>query len=261
MRSCRRSVLRHAGYALLGLLWCTGALAQQIPSASQQFSPSAGMQMDAMQMNDAALYGALLIDQLEVGAANAGASAAWEAEGWYGGDYDKLWVRTEGEQGATAGQDADLELLWERIVTRWWSADAGLREDFGAGPARTWAAAGVRGMAPYDIAVEATGYAGEDGRTAARLRLESELLLSERVVLQAELEANAYGKSDPARRVGAGLADVAAGVRVRYEVRRDLGPYLGVTYTGLCGSTASQALAAREPTRGLQVVVGMRALL
>jgi len=255
----------------LGLACSAGALAQaisagstspdQLEGAPVSTAPMSAMQMSAMQMNDAALYGALMIDQLELRDADRGASAAWQAEGWYGGDYDKLWVRTEGEEGATPAESADLELLWDRVISSWWSVQAGGREDLGTGPSRSWAAAGVRGLAPYDIAVEATGYVGDDGRTAARLRIESELLITERVVLQAELEANAYGESDGERRLGRGLADVDAGLRWRYDLRRDLGPYLGVAFTGLCGATAERARAAHEPTRALQVVAGVRALL
>jgi len=77
----------------------------------------------------------------------------------------------------------------------------GGRQDFGAGPARTWAAIGVQGLAPYWFNTEATFYVGEQGRTAMRLKSEYELLFTQRLILQPEAEANLYGKSDPGRQL------------------------------------------------------------
>ena len=74
---------------------------------------------------------------------------AWDAQGWYGGDYNKLWIKTEGRyvgSGAERGvRDADLEALFDRVIARWWNLQAGLRQDIGSGQARTWLALGIAG--------------------------------------------------------------------------------------------------------------------
>ncbi|MGH8260898.1 MAG: copper resistance protein B, partial [Steroidobacteraceae bacterium] len=109
----------------------------------------------AMLMDDTRLFGRVLLDQLEWRHAGASDAGAWDVEGWYGGDVDKLWISTEGEQtgstAANAGAEsgARAELLWGRALGRWWNLQAGVREDFTDGPARTWAAVGVEGLAPY----------------------------------------------------------------------------------------------------------------
>jgi copper resistance protein B len=212
-----------------------------------------------MQMDDTAHLGMVLLDQLEWRHSSGHDAGVWDAQGWYGGDYDKLWLKTEGEHAGGQTEGARVELLWDRIVTRWWSVQAGAREDLGGGPPRAWAALGVQGLAPYWFDVEATLYAGESGRTAARLKTEYDLLLTQRLILQPQIELNFYGKPDPARRLGSGLSDLDAGIRLRYELRRELAPYVGVTWRELYGGTADQARAAGASTGGVQLAVGLRA--
>jgi copper resistance protein B len=214
--------------------------------------------VQVMQMDDSANTGKVLLDQFEWRNTAAGSAAVWEGEGWYGGDYDKLWLRTEGEGVQGSSEDARVELLWDRVIARWWNLQAGGREDFGNGPARSWAAAGVQGLAPYWFDVEATLYAGDAGRTAARVRVEYELLFTQRLVLQPEAEVNLYGKSDPARQLGPGLADLDAGLRLRYEIRRELAPYVGVAWRRLFGATAERARAAGASASDVQLLAGVR---
>ena len=103
-------------------------------------------------------------------------------------------------------------MLWDRIVTRWWSLQGGARYDFGGGAGKGWAALGVQGLAPYWINVEATVYAGDAGSLAARFKAETDLRFTQRLILQPELELNAYSRADRAREQGAGLSDVDAGL-------------------------------------------------
>ncbi len=87
---------------------------------------------------------------------------------------------------------------WNHNLATFWSTQLGARQDFGDGPQREWTAFGVQGLAPYWFEVEATAYVGPSGRTAARLRADYEMLFTQRLILQPELETNLYGKTDPA---------------------------------------------------------------
>lgn len=84
-----------------------------------------------------------------------------------------------------------------------------------------------------------TLYVGNDGNFAGRLTGSYDLLLSQRWIVQPEAELNFYNKDDPGRRIGSGLSDLDAGVRLRYEVRRKFGPYIGFAYNGTYGNTAN----------------------
>jgi len=211
----------------------------------------------AMDMNDAAAIGLLSLDQLEWRTLAPANSTVWQGEGWFGNDYDKLWARSEGEAFAGA-TDARAELFWDHAIARWWNVEIGGREDFGAGPARGWAAFGVRGLAPQRVDVEATLYAGAAGRTAARLKIEYELLFTQRLALQPEMEMNVYGRADPARDIGAGVADLEVGLRLRYELRREFAPYAGVVWARHYGASGNDLGAAAAGSNNFSLAVGLR---
>ena len=254
------------------LLWATallsagGAIAEEPgsdhvppdPPASELHAQSAGEMTRMMEMNDAAAIGKLLIDQLEWRQGDGENGPAWDAQAFYGTDYDKLWFKTEGVRVGSTTEDARAELLWDRIFSRWWSLQAGGRHDFGNGASRDWLALGVAGLAPYFFTIEATAYVGDAGRTAARFRTEYELLFTQRLILQPEFELNAYGKDDPERHIGAGFSELQLGLRLRYEIRREFAPYLGVAWLRSLGKTADLMRDAGEDTSVFQVVAGVR---
>ncbi|MGH8505490.1 MAG: copper resistance protein B [Stenotrophobium sp.] len=214
--------------------------------------------MRGMDMYDKTPLGMLLIDQLEVFHGRDGNGQSWEAEGWYGNDSDKLWVRTEGERSHGKLEDGDLEAFWNHNIATYWSTQLGARQDIGTGPNRSWAAFGVQGIAPYWFDLEATGYVGPSGRTAARLRAEYELLFTQRLILQPELETNLYGKDDPQQRIGSGVSDVQFGMRLRYEFQRQFAPYIGVNWLRRTGVTAEYARQDGQSVLDRQIVVGLR---
>ncbi len=212
-----------------------------------------------MQMDDTARTGKVLFDQFEWRTTSEGNAAVWDTAGWYGGDDNKVWLKTEGERVAGTTQGARADLLWDHTSTRRWDVQAGLRQDFGDGPPRTWVAIGLQGLAPYWFDTEATFYVSEQGRTALRLKSEYELLLTQRLILQPEGEANIYGKADPARQLGSGLADLEIGLRLRYEIVRQFAPYIGVVWSRNFGGTANYVREAGGDPSDVQFVVGLRA--
>ena len=206
--------------------------------------------------NDA--IGKLLIDQLEAFDGRDGHGQSWELGGWYGTDENKLWIRSEGERSAGKVQGGDAEVFWNHAIATYWGRQLGVRHDFGAGPGRTWAAFGVEGLAPYWFELEATAYVGAAGRTAARLRVEYELLFTQRLVLQPEAEINLYGRNDPQRHIGHGVSDVQFDLRLRYEIRRQFAPYIGVNWVRRVGTSADYARQDRLPVLDRQWLAGIR---
>jgi copper resistance protein B len=228
--------------AIASLTVSGSALAQHVPpDAPQNPLPhqSYEQMVEMMRMDDTERYGRVTVDQLEWQNADH-ADVAWDVQAYYGGDYDKLWLKTEGVHEQHE-DEVRVEALWNRIVTAWWSAQAGVRQDFGDAPSRTWLALGIEGLAPQWFDVEATIYVGEEGRTAFRADVSYDLLLSQRLVLQPQIEADVYGKDDPERGIGSGLSDIEAGLRLRYEIRREFAPYVGVHWVRRFGETADFA--------------------
>jgi len=214
--------------------------------------------IDLMEMSDDAPYGLILLDQLEWREHDENNALAWELQAFYGTDYDKVWLETEGEH-VSGEEEGRAELLWDRIISSWWSVQAGVRYDFGEGPARTWASVGMQGLAPYFFEIDAALYLAEQGRTAARFSAGHDLLITQRLILRPELELNLYGKDDPANGIGSGLSDVELGLRLRYEIRRELAPYIGMHWSRKFGKTADLARAVGEDDSDLVIVAGLRA--
>ena len=211
-----------------------------------------------MQMDDTRRFGTMLLDEFEWRDSNGGAASAWDVRAWYGDDYNRVRFKSEGQRAGGAARDGRAELLWDRVVARWWSAQLGVRQDFGEGPARTWLAFGFEGLAPYWLDTEATLYVGDQGRTAARLRAEYDLLLTQRLIVQPHAELNLYGQADPRRQIGPGLSGLDLSLRLRYELRRELAPYVGVVWSRLFKGTADQARAAGGSNSDVQLVAGLR---
>lgn len=200
----------------------------------------------------------LLFDRLEAREADRGSLQGWDLSGWVGHALRRVWIRSEGERRSGSTEEADLEVLWGRSVTRWWDVVAGGRQEFEPGPAQTWAAFGVQGLAPYRFELDATAYVGEAGRTAGRLAAEYELLITNRLILQPRIELNWYGRSDLERAIGSGLSTGEAGLRLRYEIRREIAPYVGVMKEKKFGRTADLFRAAGDDPSETRFVAGIR---
>ena len=186
----------------------------------------------------------------------------WNAEAWAGTDSNRFWLKSEGETDSKGRvEEGQHEFLYDKPITSFFDLQAGLRSDIDSGAGRNWAALGIEGLAPLFFHVSATGYASSAGHYAAKVEGNYDLLLTQRLILQPELELNFYSKSDPARGLGSGLADLDSGLRLRYEFSRKFAPYIGVAYENRFGSTAALARAAGEKPSNLRFTFGLRAWL
>lgn len=197
-------------------------------------------------------------DRLEWQDADEGSALGWDLNGWVGGDIDRLAFRSEGERLNGHTEEAELQLLWSHAIGPWWETAAGVRQDFKPGSPQTWAAFGVQGMPLYGLETEATVFLGEAGQSALRLGAEYDILLTNRLILQPAAEANLYGRNDDERGVGSGLSDLELGLRLRYEIRRELAPYIGVNWTRAYGNTADLLREDDEDVDEARLVAGIR---
>lgn len=209
-------------------------------------------------VHDDSIHYLVLFDRLEWQSGGDGRFGI-DSEGWAGFDRDRLWFRLEGEADEGRAGETQLQALYGRQIARWWDLVAGVRQDFGPGPNRTWAAVGIQGLAPYWFDVEATAFIGDSGRTAVRVETEYELLLTNRLVLQPLLGLEINGTPDRERGIGAGLSTSEAGLRLRYEIRREFAPYIGVAWFNRHGKTADLARESGEDAGGARFVAGVRA--
>lgn len=213
-----------------------------------------GMDMRA-HMDDNPLVAAFRGDQLEYGEDDA---LGWDLRAGIGRNFDKLWLRSEGERRDGGLEHASTELYWSHATGPWWDRTIGLRHDSGGAATRDWAAIGVQGLAPYKFEVEATGYVGTSGRLTARLEGEYEVLLTNRLILQPKLEANFYSREDDENHLGKGLSDASFDLRLRYEFSPRFAPYVGHVWTRRFGGTADRIEAAGGEAGEHAWVAGVR---
>lgn len=205
-------------------------------------------------------FSQVMIDMAEVRIRDGRDGYHWDGEGWFGGDRDRLVIRSEGE-GAFGRklEDAEIQALYSRAVGPYFNLQAGVRHDIVPNPSRTYLAAGVEGLAPYWFEVEATAFLSDKGDLSARLSGYYDQRITQRLVLQPRAEVNVAGSSDRARGVGSGISDFDLGLRLRYEIAREFAPYVGVVWDRKLGDTAHYARAVGDDVGGVSLVAGVRA--
>jgi len=199
-----------------------------------------------------------ILDQLEIRDTSGANTLSWSAQGWVGKDLQKMWIKTEGERAGGDTEEAELQFLYSKAIAKYWNLQFGVRHDFQPSPSRDWAVIGVQGLAPFFFETDVALFVGESGRTALRFESEYELLLTQRLILTPELEVNFYGQDDVDIGVGSGLSDLEVGLRLRYEIRREIAPYIGINWSKLFGSTKDFAAIAGESGSDTQLVIGLR---
>ncbi|MDQ2859483.1 MAG: copper resistance protein B [Pseudomonadota bacterium] len=245
-----------AGLAAAGVAVCVAASAHGQVSGGRDAAAPFGPPVD-----DQRVYIHDAFDQLE-GRLGGGVDNTfrWEGEAWTGTELNRLWIKSEGEvDGRGAVSDGQQEVFYDRPVSTYFDLQGGVRYDADSGPGRGWAAFGVEGLAPYFFKVSATGYVGDRGRYAAKLMASYDELITNRLVVEPEAEINLYARDDPERRIGAGLSDLDAGLRLRYEITRKFAPYIGVTYEQKFGNMASFVRGVGERSSDVRFTTGLRA--
>jgi copper resistance protein B len=204
---------------------------------------------------------AIIIERLEAGFDDENETYAWHAQGWYGGDVNRFWWKSEGE-GAFGNEieHAELQLLYSRAVTPYFDLQAGVRQSYFESDDRTDLVLGVQGLAPYWFEVGAAAFVSTEGDVTARGEAEYDLRLTQKLILQPAAELNFAAQDIPDLDIGAGLTDATVGVRLRYEFSRRFAPYVGVEWASAIGETRDIREALGADTQSTRAVIGLRAL-
>jgi copper resistance protein B len=188
-----------------------------------------------------------------------GGAYSWQVEGWYGGDINRLVFKSEGEGKSRDGVEAaEVQLLYSRAVARYTDVQLGLRYDVEP-RARAYATHAVDAMFPYWFEAEGALFLSEKGDLLARVEGSYDWRLTQRLILQPRAELELAAQDIPEREIGSGLSSGQLGLRLRYELRREFAPYIGITYERTFGDTASFARTHGEDVESTRFVVGLRA--
>jgi copper resistance protein B len=172
---------------------------------------------------------------------DAGANALrWDGALWIGSDENRVWLKSEGFVSAGLTRDGQDEALYDRPISSYFELQTGIRYDLDSYSGRGWGAIGLQGLAPFDLEVSATAYASSAGHYALKFTAAYELLLTQRLILEPQVELNGYTRPDEPMQIRAGWSQLDTGLRLRYEIQRKLAPYLGATYSRTAVAASSQ---------------------
>lgn len=202
-------------------------------------------------------YSYLLLDQLEY---RNPKTVGWDILGWYGGDYKRYWFKSEGSQTISTRRAGGIEAqaLYGKSVSPFFDLQYGLRLDTRPSGERVFGVLALQGLAPYRFDIEPALFVDQRGNVSARFTATYETFLTQRLVLQPRFETNLALQEVRRFGVGSGLNDTELGLRLRYEVRREFAPYIGVSFGQSFGGTASIARSRGEPVRETRFVTGIR---
>ena len=182
----------------------------------------------------------------------------WDGQGYYGGDIDKFWFKSEGEGNfGEKIESAEVQALWSHAIAPFFDLQAGVRQDF-APRDRTYAVIGIQGLAPYLFEIDGAAFLSDRGDLTARIEAEYEQRITQRLILQPRAELNLAAQDVPELGIGAGLDTAEMGIRLRYEFAREFAPYIGVEQEWKVGQSARYARAAGEDPSVTNYVIGMR---
>jgi copper resistance protein B len=204
-------------------------------------------------------YGSVLFDELEYRLQDGRDAFAWDGQAWYGGDYNKVWLETEGEQlRSDELEQAEVQLLYSRLLAYFWDLQAGVRYDFRPDPSRGYGVVGLQGLAPGFFELDLKGFVSDEGELSARLKAEYDLRITQRLILQPKLEVDLAAENVRERGIGRGISTIEPGLRLRYEITRKFAPYVGVNWERALGETADLAREEGEDVSNLALVAGVR---
>ena len=207
----------------------------------------------------------LLFDQLEVSLQGGRDGYVWDdAQFWYGGDIDKLWIKSQGE-GEFGGrlESAEVQALWSHAIDPWFDLQAGVRYDFEPDPSRGYLVVGVQGLAPYWFEVDGALFLSNKGDLSGRVEVEYDQRITQRLILQPRVETEFAFQDVPEIGIGSGLSTAELGLRLRYEIfparaPAVIAPYVGVQYERAFGDTADFRRAAGDRVGGWSFIMGVR---
>lgn len=239
----------------------TSLQAKPWSQADAYFDPA---EMDAARRHMQAHHGntpagMIMLHRGEIQFTDDDEAGVWDADLWYGGDLNKIWLKTEGEYNfdAATAEDAEVQLLWSHAISRYFDLQTGIRYDFEP-DGLAHAVLGVQGLAPYWFEIDAAAYLSEEGDLTAGVEAGYELRLTQRLILQPRFVLSFSAQDSPERELGSGLSELQAGMRLRYEIHREYAPYIGVEHRRALGSTADRIEALGSDTDETRILIGVR---
>ncbi len=181
---------------------------------------------------------------------------SWRGTAWYGGDFNRLWVKSEGERVGSKIDDGELQVAYGHLIGRFWDGLVGVRKDVAGGP--TFAVIGIQGLAPYRFDAEAFAFFSDEGDVSVRTELSYDVRFTQRLTTAPYAELDWYLTEDAKRGIGGGLGKMDAGIQLRYELLREVAPYIDLNWINQFGGSRKLAQATGSTVAETVLRFGVR---
>lgn len=204
------------------------------------------------------------LEELEYGFNNRDNPVSWDSTSWFGGDWNRVWLKLEGETVTVDREvEAEAQLLYSRLIASFWEFQVGVRGDLVAAKGqptdgRGHLVLGLAATAPYWFEIETAVFISHRGDVSFRLRAAYDLYITQRLIAHPSFETNIAVQGVPEFGVGAGFNDIKLGLRLGYQFAREFAPYIGVSWNQAFAGTADLRRDAGGSSSDVQGVVGVR---
>ncbi|MCJ8163055.1 copper resistance protein B [Acinetobacter zhairhuonensis] len=185
-----------------------------------------------------------------------------ELETRIGTDENKLFIKLHSDKAESHRAESEAKVLYSRMISDFWDAQAGVR--YRNDPNRQVdenqldAVVGLHGMAPYFFETDAYVYAGQDQQWSFSLETERDLLLTQKLILKPYLDLDIVFSDDSKYAKKTGLSSIASGLETRYEISKQIMPFIDVSYEYQKGNEATAWQEGSDSEHGWLYGAGIR---
>lgn len=154
----------------------------------------------------------------------------WDIQMYGGFDKTKLYLYSKREDNRWQN-----EITFSYAMTPFWDLQGGVQIDRDK-KSKAFGEIALFGLAPYWIETRVKLLFGSGG-AGIDFNFEYETLFTQKLILTSSLESRWMSKSYTMQGIGVGLNFVEGGLRLRYEVKREFAPYIGVSLKRNFGAT------------------------
>ncbi len=199
--------------------------------------------------------------EADVGEARDGRAQGFDLSGWIGGDYNRLWLKSEKKNYGNYEQKFEAQAFYSRNIAQFWDAQIGVTHDFSTDFTTqnlNYLTIGLEGLAPQMFETEAQIFLSEKGNYSARFKQEVDIFITQRLITQPYFETEIFAQDVDELEVKSGISDFEIGVATRYEITRKFAPYLALRYHTKTFGTANLAKRLGDRVDNFIVAGGVR---
>ena len=212
-----------------------------------------------LESNENYLYHFITFD-LDFAKTNGKIDMTWESEMWFGGDYNKGWFEFDGEVNGKTIEDAELQALYSRYISRFFDLQVGIRHDFGVDGSApvTYGVLGINGVAPYWIGVDSAFYFSQHGDITFDTDLDYLFYLNQYWFAEINFDIEFNLTRNTSLGIAPGLSDIDTSLKFNYQ-RWFFTPYVEFNYLSQFGSSKTAAIASGDAVSDFVVRLGVSA--